>query len=525
MSPHPAPEQCEGPPSSEGAILVLTTREYDFWTSMQEILPAIEGVWTGIGESERNIVRMVHVPLVDDILPTHGSPLARIVVTALTPGTLELATRLRLQMNEAAPMIIYIHGDATEGFHALGGHQAFRALVNILTQRDAFVVACEADAAAVRCSFPNADVCVVPFPLVDQFKVSRGNRDARHETSRLAYVGRVRRRRTCTPCSSRSGSCACRPRAASHARHLWRRGRCRQPAHGPHVPELRGLPAGSRRAVGHRAPGDVARVQSADWLFDNVHRAPHVFVSPTLHSDENFGSSVLASLVNGHQVVTTAWGGHLGFQEWFREQLVLVPVHRSTNGPVVHPVSLAEAVVRAATRTGTVLVEEATLDRARQEFSESFAIVRTLGVLSRPEAEPVPLERSPAQRHIDERRAFYGGGRRIYADYKDPVAQLYFAAYGMKEPLTFQEESSYFLAPWTSYADNVLHVDDPHRGPQRFRADPGAAEPFEVTACPSMNTYRLPKSLVMDLVTQGYAFPLPGTSFRGLATAVERHHG
>jgi glycosyltransferase involved in cell wall biosynthesis len=494
--------------SKDDSILVLTTRENSWWLSMQELIPAIERVWTGIGQSSREDVRMFRVPLAPEIeqrLRTSASQLKRIVIAVATPGTVKIALLLRLQMKVAAPMIIYSYGDATDGFHFFG------ALANVLTEADMFVVSCEAEAVAFRCCFPNAQVSVIPIPLVDQFKVNGEERDTRHKTVRLAYVGRVSEQKNLHTLLF----------ALWILRTLYGRvpsikldvyggqDNLGSPNMGLKYPNYFAYLQGLTELLGLEDMVTWHGFKSRGWLFDKVHLTPHILVSPTLHSDENFGSSVLASLVNGHQVVTTAWGGHFGFQEWFSQQLVLVPVHRSTMGPVVDPVLMANAVLRAINRMSTANLDEATLDQARAAFLESTVTSHTLEMLSRPGGRPVSLEKSPTQRHIDERRAFFGGTRKIYADYADPVAHIFFEAYGMNEPLTFQEQSSYVLAPWTSYSNYVLRVDDPHRGHQSFSVDARISKPVDVTLCPSMNTCRLPESLVKTLVTQGYAFLLP----------------
>jgi glycosyltransferase involved in cell wall biosynthesis len=500
--------------------LVLTTGEKSWWLSMQEVIPAVERVWTGISRAGRENVRMLRVPLAPEIeqrLQTSAPQLERIVITVATPATVRIALFLRLQLKIAAPMIVYIYGDATEGFHALG------ALPSVLTERDMLVVSCEAEAVALRCSFPNARVSVIPLPLVDQFKVNDKKVDTGNKTTRLAYVGRISEQK-----NLHTLLFALWILRTSHGR-LPRitldvyggEDNLGSPNMGIKFPNYGAYLQGLAESVGVDDSVTWHGLKPRGWLFDHVHPEPHIFVSPTLHSDENFGSSLLASLVNGHQAVTTAWGGHFGFQEWFSQQLTLVPVHRSTMGPVVHPVLLANAILRAVDRMSTAHLDEATLDRARAEFSESTVTSHTLEMLSQPGGKPVPLKKSPTQRHIDERRAFFGGTRKIYADYKDPVAQIFFEAYGMEEPLTFDEQSSYVFPPWTSYSDHVLRVDDPHRGHQSFRVDARISTPLDVTLCPSMNTCRLPESLVKTLVTQGYAFSLPpvdaaeGESARG----------
>lgn len=485
-------------------ILVLTTQEKGFWLSMQEVIPAIEGVWTAIGQ--RETVRMFQVPLPSDIeqqLLTSSSQLKRIVLTVTTPATVRMALLLRMKVS--APMTIYVYGDAVEGFHAFGD------LADVLSETDTFVVSCEAEAVAVRCCFPAAQVNVIPLPLVDQFKMIDTGQNTTQETARLAYVGRISEQKNLHTLlfalwilRRRHGGL---PRITLDV--YGGEDNLGSPNIGLKFPDYGSYLQGVTELLDLHHLVNWHGLKSRDWLFDNVHTAPHIFVSPTLHSDENFGSSLLASLVNGHQAVTTAWGGHFGFQEWFPEQLTLTPVHRSTMGPVVDPGLLADAILRAVKRTSTVIVKETTLDRARSEFSISAVTRRTCEMLDQPSGKPsAPLIKSTTQLDIDKSRALFGGTRKIFADYKDPNVQVFFEAYGMKEPITFQKDHSYSLVPWTRFSDQVLHVIDPHRGNQNFTVDARATNSLDVTMCPSMEVFRLPVSVVETLVTQGYAFPL-----------------
>lgn len=493
--------------SSDAGILVLTSRERDWWWSMQEVIPALESVWTRIGHSRPETIHTLCVPLAPESeqdLQTTATKPTSIVITTVTPETERIALLLRVQMKLSTPMIIYLCGDATEGFRSFG------ALKDVLTERDVFVVSSEADAVATRSCFPNARVSVIPFPLVDQFKANYGEQDCRLTVPRLSYIGRVSEQKN----------------LHTLLFALWilrtyygRRREITLDVYG-HVDNLGSPNMGLKfldydkylvklaEALGLDRLVTWHGFKSRDWLFENVHHQPHILVSPSLHSDENFGSSVLASLVNGHQVVATAWGGHFDFEEWFGQQLILAPVRRSTKGPVLDPISFANAILRAISRMSSFVDDDA-LNRARAAFSEHSVMTRTAELLNRPVGEPVPLKKSATFQLIDQRRSVFGGAHKIYEDYEDPAAQVFFEAYGMREALTFQEQSSYILPPWTSCADHVLRVDDPHRGRQSFALDAEISEPFDVTLCPSMTTCRLPKSLVRNLVTQGYAFLLP----------------
>ncbi len=494
--------------SDDEVTLVLTTREKAWWWSMQEVIPALEGVWTRIGERNDVNVQFLCVPLGSDgqrELLTYVARVTRIVITAATPETVNAAVFLRQQMEVVAPITIYVAGDSTEGFYAFG------VLPDLLTEQDTFVVSCEAEAIATRCSFPNAKVCALPFPLVDGFKTNGGNRETRLSTARLAYVGRVSEQKNLHTLllalwilrASNGGSPEVTLDVYGGEDGLGSPNMgLRFPDYGAYLRDLTG-------SLGLDLVVTWHGFKPREWLFDHVHLAPHILVSATLHSDENFGSSILASLVNGHQVVTTAWGGHLEFLQWFPNQLVLAPVHRSSMGPVVDSVSLSDSILRATHRLAFALVNDAELARARAAFSRDSVARRTYDSLHQRSGAPMPLMRSPTQLHLEERRIQFGGTRKIYADYADPAAQTFFEAYGMKEPLTFREQGTYVLPPWVRYANDVLHVDDPHRGRQRFDIDASHSRELDVWFCPSMSAFRLPADLVKTLAMHGYAFQLP----------------
>jgi hypothetical protein len=214
----------------------------------------------------------------------------------------------------------------------------------------------------------------------------------------------------------------------------------------------------------------------------------------------------LASLANGHQIVATAWGGHIDFQERFPRQLTTVPVHRTTRGPAVDPVRLAEAILRAVDRQ-RIEMTQAELDEARSAYSEGRSAERLRGLLSPPDPIRSRLEPSTALLRIRQNRATFGGNRKIYDGYHDPLAHQFFEAYGMAEPLGFDEGSYYFLPPWVRVSAGAVSIDDPHRG--SFTLERGGEPAVDVALCPSMAAQRLSRQTLRDLVAMGYAFALP----------------
>ncbi|GGK43368.1 hypothetical protein GCM10010124_40170 [Pilimelia terevasa] len=503
----------------DDSIVVLTTREREWWWSMQEVVPALEGVWEHIGQSTNETVRMLCVPLaaeVEESLRAAAPQPNRIVITSVTAETERIALLLRVQLKVDAPMTIYLCGDSTEGFDSFG------ALVEVLTERDAMIVSSEADAAATRCCFPKAQVFALPFPLIDRFKLNSQPSDRLLTSGRLAYVGRVSEQK-----NLHTLLLALWVLRTMAGRNLdltldvyGGEDNLGSPNMGLTFP---GYEAFLRDLVERLGLTDVVRwhgFRQRDWLFENVHLRPHILVSPTLHSDENFGTSVLASLVNGHQVIATAWGGHVGFQDWFPHQLTTVPVHRSTMGPVADPVEFARAILYAVDRLPGFLVPEADLERARAAFTQSASAERILHLQYGPSGRTALLNMSSAMRQIRQRRMALDNRRKIYEGYHDPLVQPFFEAYGMKEPIVFDERCRYFLPPWITLTADALQIDDPHRGRHMLELRGPGATSRDVALCPTLESCHLPGTLIEDLVLKGYAFATPSQVVSGHAPAV-----
>jgi glycosyltransferase involved in cell wall biosynthesis len=488
------------------SILVITTRENSRWWSMQEIIPAIEQVWTKIGQSGKKNVRFFNVSSDTNLSwqeATEG--VDRVVVTAATPGAVQRALDIRKRLKPKAPLYIYIHGDATAGFTAFG------SLLGVLRESDTFVVSCESDAKAVKMSFHNPRVFTIPFPLVDKFQLRSEPHASVPASLPLVYVGRVSEQKNLHTLLM----------AIWLLRRIHRRlpkitldiyGRednygspnmsMNYPSYGTY---LKGL--ASDLELDHIV--NWHGFKSREWIFENVHTQPHIFVSSTLHSDENFGASGLASLVNGSQAVMTAWGGHLGFQKWFPEQLSLVKVHGSARGPVVHPFLLAEAIAKASQRFHSVTINMQHLEKARAEFSENRSLSYTLKMLAHVSRVDRPLRKTELLNHILKSRKSFGNGRRLFANYQDLSALPYFKAYGMEDMLPYRPGGNYLLPPWATYFNSEFRISDPHRGPFTMNLDDRSPHTEEVWMCPDLKATRLPPQVLPRLILDGSLFLIP----------------
>ena len=484
-------------------IVVLTTRERDWWWSMQEVVPALENVWARMAEAPGMRVSFLRVPLAQQVVDSlRRSNPGTVVVTSITAETERVALMLRDRPGASTRFIIYLCGDSTEGFDSFG------RLADLLTAHDTLIVSSAADADATRRCYPGAHVVVAPFPLVDQFPLSRDVPDPGRAGASLAYVGRVSEQKNLHTLLLAMWLARSDPLPGSGLTLdiYGAEDNLGSPNMGLTYPGYESYLRQLVDQLGLTPAVTWHGFRPRAWLFDNVHLRPHVLVSASLHSDENFGTSVLASLAYGHQVVATAWGGHLDFQRRFPRQLSTVPVHRTWRGPAVDPGRLADALLRAVDRDAGVTQTE--VDEARSAYSEAQSAQRLRGLLFPPGPSRSRLEPSAALLRIRQNRATFGGTRKIYDGYHDPLAHEFFEAYGMGEPLGFDADSGYFLPPWVTVSAGAVSIDDPHRG--RCTLEPAREEPaVDVVVCPSMATERLSLQTLRELVAMGYAFVLP----------------
>lgn len=71
-----------------------------------------------------------------------------------------------------------------------------------------------------------------------------------------------------------------------------------------------------------------------------------ILLSPSIHSDENFGLVAFRALSRGHKVILSAWGGHRDYEKYFTN-VYLVPVYETKNGLHLNPFELVQQMRKA----------------------------------------------------------------------------------------------------------------------------------------------------------------------------------
>lgn len=397
--------------------VVLTSTENFVWTSMQEIIPSIEEAW------RRSATAKHSVRIVDVGVESIGSYLAdvveadHIVFTCFTVKLARVGEFLRKQANVEGRYVIYLHNQATIACWPLFAW----GIGETLKTDDVFVSSSAFDARTLKLTFPRGRVAIHPFWLPG--KLDRMRKKKAADPINFVFAGRV---------SSQKNLHALVEAFAIHAR---KNSTSRLVIFGGE--DGLGSPNMGLKDVGYREQVETLakrsgvgdRVEFPGALERKVlHRKlkdPHVFVSASLHSDENFGMSALRSLCMGAPAVLSRWGGHADFKHEFDSRLELVPVERSKNGPWIDPEVFARAMTRAARKLEAKARPRSHIPR-RYRVESMASLIRELVRRPRPKSSG-RLEPTAFARGILRGRE----EMKIFSSYSDPKAHRFFVSYGM----------------------------------------------------------------------------------------------
>jgi len=192
---------------------------------------------------------------------------------------------------------------------------------------------------------------------------------------------------------------------------------------------------------------------------------PHTFISPSLHSDENFGMAALRSLKNGQRALLTAWGGHLEFNSFFKDQVDYLPVYKSSFGPVISPLDIKKAIEKA-------LIKDQKIEPRSSACSpDSVSKLISAKIPQMLEQDQDQFQIGKLARAIAEKYTHYFKASedqnkmsKVFDGYADSWAHLFFESYGMKSPLPSEKGNNFITAPWVSDQDSHFKITDPHRG-------------------------------------------------------------
>lgn len=482
---------------------VLLSRENFVWHSMQEIIPMIERSWRDAAQAGRHEVRVIDVDAsrLSDYLAVLLEA-DNIVFTCFTFKLARIGQILREEFRLEARYFIYLHSQATIAcwpYHVYGMGNCFRT-------DDVFLSASTRDARSLGLAFTNARVEVLPFTLPDvaEFSAAATVTPPASEQVPFVYVGRISAQKNLHLLLKAFQIFL--EREPQYRENLWlyggedhlgspNMGR-RETGYLAYLQDLSGR-LGIRERVrftGHLPRAEVLRKLAA---------APHVFVSPSLHSDENFGMAALRSLCLGNPAALSAWGGHADFANAFPGRVFLAPVHGNGTGPWLSSTTFANAMVDALRVASVRPAPEIPATHQPERISERIRELALEPYIPGTSLIPTEIAMAVLRKREHYSRLDPPDPVRIFDSYADPHAQDFFRAYGMKRSTETPEHPQVLeLLPWGRLDRDRIQVRDPHRGDFQFPLEETGV--FLVTDQGNMSA-RVSGALATQLLREGWA--------------------
>ncbi len=499
--------------------LIITSKENFVWQSMQEIVPLLENLWLNSNTESHNVT------LIDiDKTPINNYfklllAADNIVFTIFTFKISKFAGHLRKNLNLSIRYIFHLHGQATIACWPLFEWD----MGHVLTESDIFISTCQRDQNTMDLVFKKHQTELIPFTLLpfDIKELSLSAPPIPQEKIIFVFIGRISPQKNLHLLlyafyllkknlpeidfifdifgnEDDLGSPNMEIDCSNYLEHLIE------------------LTEQLKLEKNISFKGFVPR----EKIYKNLKNKKHIFVSPSLHSDENFGIAAFRSLCLGNQVVLSSWGGHSDYLTHFPEQVELVNVNSSTNGPFINPFYLLKQLQNAVSKYTSYFSPQIPKYYSEKKITSlltSLAITPSVYKGS-------PLERTQIAMQIHKNRNHFlkknknnikSKQTQIFNNYKDKISHSFFEKYGM-----FDKDKSFSISqhlpvfpPWVSTNENILIIKDPRRG--FFEIIIENDEPKQQIFNYDLTTNYIPNSIADDLISSGnlYVFSKKENTF------------
>ena len=244
-------------------------------------------------------------------------------------------------------------------------------------------------------------------------------------------------------------------------------------------------------------------------IYSELNSIEYVFISLSLHSDENFGMAALRSLSDGKKAILSNWGGHADFDKSFPNQVLLIDVEGGSDGPYIDPVSVISSIEECC---HFIPLE---INAIPKKYQRESITARLKAISEKISSLPlVALKHSAwAEAILQKRNSFalnkLGKGTKIFNDYCDQKSHLFFSVYGMGDnaikPITYD---LYLIPPWVKISNDIITIEDPHKG--FFQIEMTAPTDNEILVkivTINDSIVLITQSNCLKLIQSGHAFP------------------
>lgn len=439
-------------------LLILTSRKNYIWVSMEEIISWIEKSWEKWASQREISYKIINV---DDSSFREFTKAALvsdlIVVTCFNTSIASFLSPIRSKLFLPTPWVFYLHGLASFGCWPLFQWKVGQSL----TSKDTFIGSCTRDRDQFKLVFKNISCSIIPFGLHAEKALSP---KVKNPVRKFVFIGRITSQKNLHSLIT----------ALFILKTHW--GDANWEMHFFGKEDNYGSPLMGRREKDYQKYlEDLAQdlkisehihfhgFLPREKIESMMEQEQWIFVSPSMHSDENFGMAAFRSLINGHLAILSDWGGHHDFQKEFSNALTLLPVFHSEIGPFMDIKEMAQALKEASFRElpAKKYPDYYSQERLNLEYDELW---KKASCEDPAEAvSTTPLLTEILQRREDFIKKGTSDGSQIYLDYQDKLKDDFFKAYGERE---FQANNSEAieLCPWVKETSDTYEGNDPHRG-------------------------------------------------------------
>lgn len=495
--------------SQKTKTVVLTSRENFVWISMQEIIPSVDAAWLK-SSCDNHEVKVLTIEdytfskIVPEVLLADN-----IVFTCFTFTLAKMAEFIRNTMQINARFIVHLNSLST-----ISLWPAYRwGMGEVFKNSDIFISTCKRDQQCLKVTYENPNSELVPFNL------SRLNSEESEELTsyefdapELCFVGRISSQKNLhTLIYSlyllKKGNSSLdfnlkifggEDNLGSPNMELYREG---------YQEYLENLIIQLGLQGNIKIMGFVERsVLRRKYL-----NKPHLLVSSSLHSDENFGISAVRSLSKGCPAVLSDWGGHTDHKEKFGEQVDLVPVYKTSAGPVINPIELSKILCKSITNNLKIYKKP-----LPSYYSEDYIANRLQQIALKPFCEDGLLKADKVLDELLTKQEMYlesnmqkakGAeirkiGCKIFESYEDKNAHKYLEAYGMENTIQFENYNEALIPPWVTISGDKISISDFHRGNFSIKCEEGSSLLKDYND----RSFPVSEKTLKELVNLGYAF-------------------
>lgn len=329
------------------SIILLTSRENFTWTSMQEIIPMIEYTWESYCRHKNHSLKFIDVDTSDPILNIRDLLKSDLIV--ITCFNLKIARYVKIireKLQIDTQIFFYLHGLATIAMWPL---ERF-GIIQFLNSNDLFIATCEGDIRSMKISFKNARTAKIAFTIIEP----PPNTKIKNTTLPFIYIGRISPQKNLNLIIKAYSKLQKSIQNKHPLIFYGKEDNLGYPNLGitetNYLKKLKFLIKKLNIEEHCQFMGFIERER-----IQEIHGSNYVFISPSTHSDENFGMAAFRSLRSGVTCILSDWGGHKEFKSEYSEQILFLKARLSNSGPSIDIDEISKAMIKAISQANELL--------------------------------------------------------------------------------------------------------------------------------------------------------------------------